>query len=71
VTFGHVSSCRRDVEDAEIVLLYVQWPFFLNFWVIYHQKNVVEFPTYQSVFGIKKMFTFDKKTLYNWVMAAV
>ena len=36
----------------------LQWPLFFNCHVIYCQKNVVTFPTYQSEFGIKKMFTF-------------
>ena len=36
----------------------LQWPLFFNFHVIYRQKNVVTFPTYQSEFGITKMLTF-------------
>ena len=36
----------------------LQWPLFFNFHVIYRQKNVVTYPTYQSAFGITKMFTF-------------
>jgi len=36
----------------------LQWPLFLNFHIIYRQKNVVTFPTYKSSFGITKMFTF-------------
>lgn len=36
----------------------LQWPFFFNFHVIYCQKNVASFPTYQSSFGICKMLTF-------------
>lgn len=36
----------------------LQWPFFFNFHIIYSQKNVVDYPTYQSSFGIDKMFTF-------------
>ncbi len=38
--------------------LSLQWPLFFNFHIIYRQKNVVDYPTYQSAFGIKKMLTF-------------
>ncbi|KKM91740.1 hypothetical protein LCGC14_1225590, partial [marine sediment metagenome] len=36
----------------------LQWPLFFNCHFIYRQKNVVVYPTYQSAFGITKMFTF-------------
>lgn len=36
----------------------LMWPLFLNVHVIYRAKNVVEYPKYQSDFGITKMFTF-------------
>lgn len=36
----------------------LQWPLFFNCHFIYCQKNVVKYPTYQSEFGITKMFTF-------------
>ena len=35
----------------------IQWPLYIQFHWIYHQKDVVEPPTYRSAFGITKMFT--------------
>ena len=36
----------------------LQWPLFFNCHIIYRSKNVVEWPAYQSAFGICKMLTF-------------
>ena len=36
----------------------LSWPLFFNCHFIYRKEDVVEYPTYQSAFGIRKMFTF-------------
>lgn len=36
----------------------INWPFFVNFHLIYRVKDIVEYPEYRSDFGIGKMFTF-------------